>query len=226
MDEGLTQWVAQAKAVRETGRWKALNARILQVRADRSPENGWWGHVIASLVTQNFAEFCSMEYEYGNRPDSALLAWRSRNLLEISVWGIYAESRANARRIYEDAGRDINGILDAFIKWNVAAGRAEGRDPLYAAKDAVAENARLVGGIDSIEGKYKPVSEAADELGFGDYFRANYKLLSKYAHPTAMLLLGNVDEQKKRAQQDFFFSQGCLHFSTTVLSLERTLGLA
>ena len=229
MDEGLAQWVAQAEAVRESGRWKALNARVLEVRADRSPDNGWWGHVIASLVAQNFAEFCSMEYEYGNRADSALLAWRDRNLLEVSVWGIYAgSSRANARRIYEDAGRDIDGVLDAFMKWKAATRKTEneGRDPLYAAKDELAENARLVGGIDSIEGKYKPVSEAADELRFGDYFKANYKLLSKFAHPTAMLMLGNMDEAKKRRQQDFFFAQGCLHFSTTFSSLERTLGLA
>lgn len=154
MDDALSQWVAQAKEVRNSGRWRALNARILAMYVDNSPETDWWNHVVASVAAQNFAEFSAMEYEYDNRPDAALLAWRSRNLLEISVWAIYAaRSRENARRIYEDAGRDITGLLDAFIKWGSSTRKPEeGRDPLYAAKDEVAAQARVLGGIDSIEG--------------------------------------------------------------------------
>jgi ClpP class serine protease len=145
-------------------------------------------------------------------------------LLEISVWAIYAtRTRNNARRLYEDAGRDIRGIYDAFSKWG---DRTHQGDVYRAAKVELATNAKLLGGIDSIEGKYKPVAEAADELGLGEYYSVIYKLLSKFAHPTAMLMLGNIDAEKRRLQRGFFYGQGCLQFTTAFSELERTLALA
>lgn len=46
---------------------------------------------------------------------------RARNLLELSVWSLYcAKDRTHARRLYEDAGRDVLGIYSAFEKWGTA----------------------------------------------------------------------------------------------------------
>src|SRR5215469_17745377 len=52
--------------------------------------------------------------EYSGRRRS-LLAWRARNL----PFGrpTVPRSRKNARRVYEDAGRDVRRISDAFTKW-------------------------------------------------------------------------------------------------------------
>src|SRR5258708_29492264 len=63
------------------------------------------------------------------------VAWRARNLLELSVWSTYsAKNGDNARRVYEDAGRDVRGVYDAFIKWGTATAQAaDWLDPLATA---------------------------------------------------------------------------------------------
>jgi hypothetical protein len=227
MDAVLSQQVAQAKDVRTSGRWRGLNVRIEDLCASPGADNAWWVRVFASLCAQNFSEFCSLEREYENTRvgDEALLAWRARNLLEIAVWAIYAANgRENARRIYEDAGRDINGIYQALIEWGSATNQAAGWDKaIIAAKAEASEGARLLGGIESLSGKYKRVGEAAYDCGLGPHFDFSFKLFSKFAHPTAMLMLGTVDEGKRVLQRDFFFGQGCLHFTGAFNALERTL---
>jgi hypothetical protein len=48
-------------------------------------------------------------------------------------------------------------------------------------------------------------------------------LLSKWAHPTAMQMLGVVDEDQIRLQRECFFSMGCLHFTGAFMAVERLL---
>ena len=66
-------------------------------------------------------------YETSPQDDSSLLAWRARNLLELSVWSMYfAKNSENARRFYEDAGRDVLGVFNAFAKWGARTGQDTG----------------------------------------------------------------------------------------------------
>ena len=109
MDPEFSRLVDAAADISTSGRWAAVNARIEYLAANPGVDNGWYVQVLGSLCFQMFSEYLLMKrsYEEERDADSSLLAWRARNLLELSVWSIYcSKSRENARRIYEDAGRD------------------------------------------------------------------------------------------------------------------------
>lgn len=182
--------------------------------------------LFASLCGSTFSEFVALRKAYENREsdDGALLAWRARNLLELSVWCHYcAESRANARRVYEDAGRDVVGICDAFVKWGTASQSPNDLQPIENVKRQLFERARRVGGIDSLEGAYKRTADAAKECGIANHYELCFKMLSKFAHPTAMRLLAEPDEKKESVQRDFFFGNGCAFFVSAFDALEPTI---
>lgn len=159
-------FVNDAAGIAASGRWAAINVKIEALAASTGPDNAWWVQLFASLCSQNFGEYLSLKraYESKQNDDAALLAWRARNLLELSVWSTYcAKNRDNARRVYEDAGSDVRGIYDAFIKWGTATAQAaDWLDPLATAKQDLSERARLLDGITSIDGPYKQVSDDHD----------------------------------------------------------------
>ena len=64
------------------------------------------------------------------------------------------------------------------------------------------------------------VSEAAKEVRMGEHFALSNKMLSKFAHPTAMQVLAPPDNAKTTMQKDVFFSQGCLFFLGAFNALE------
>src|SRR5712691_8255186 len=65
--------------------------------------------------------------------------------------------------------------------------------------------------------------KCAKESGIGDHFSLSYRMLSKFAHPTAMQILAPPDEAKAALQKDCFFSQGCLFFTGAFVALEGQL---
>jgi hypothetical protein len=151
-----------------------------------------------------------------------LLAWRARNLLELSVWSNYcAKSRGNARRVYEDGVRDVRDVIDAYFNWGTATAQAaDWLDPIATAKQALSERARLRDGIESLEGPYKKVREAAEQCGFGEQYIISNKMLSKFVHPTAMRIRASLDEGRDTLLRDIFFSNGCLYFTGAFVALE------
>jgi hypothetical protein len=217
MDPAFSRLVNEAADIAASGRWAAVNARIEALAANPGPDNAWWVSLFVSLCSQNFSEYLSLKRDHqSNAIDTpALLAWRARNLLELSVWSTYcAKSRDNARRVFEDAGRDVRGIYDVFLKWGAATARpSDWIDPLAAAKQDLSDRARLLEGIESLNGSYKQVREAAKECGLGEHFSVSYKILSKFAHPTAMRILAVPADAREALQRDWFFSLGCLFFT-------------
>lgn len=189
--------------------------------------NEWWVQVFGSLVWQVFSEYLSLQraYESEKAEDTALLAWRARNLLELSVWSTYcARSRDNARRLHEDAGRDVRDTFDVFTRWGTHTAQAgDWLDPLAAAKQDLSERARLLDGIQSLEGRYKLVSDAAEDCGIREHFSLSNKMLSKFAHPTAMRILAPPDEKRESLQRDYFYGLGCLFFTGAFHALEGQL---
>jgi hypothetical protein len=226
MHTELSRLVDIAASISTSGRWAAVNAEVERLAADPGVGNAWYVEMLGSLCFQVCSEYLLLKraYEEKAEGDSSLLAWRARNLLELSVWSIYsANNRDNARRLYEDAGRDALGVFDAFIKWGTAS--AQGADwlrPLEHAKDDLAQRATL-NRIDSLDGPYKQVSEAAKECGIGSQYSLRFKMLSKFTHPTAMRILASADEAKNTLQRDCFFSHGCLYFIGAFKALESQL---
>jgi hypothetical protein len=226
VDSELSRLIDSAAEVGASGRWKAANKRVEQLATNPGKGNEWWVQVLASLCEKVFSEYLLLKhsYEEPKRDSVALLAWRARNLLELSVWSIYcSKSKANARRFYEDAGRDVFGLFSAFTKWGVATSQnAEWRDPLAGAMQDLSRRARAEG-INSLDGPYKQVRKAAEECGLGEHFNLSYKMFSKFAHPTAMQILAVPDEEKISKQKDQFFSQGCLFFRGAFEAIEGQL---
>lgn len=225
MDPEFSRLVEDAANVATSGRWDAVNKRIEQLTANPGKGNDWWVQLFGSLCFQVFSEYLSLKRSYGEKRDSAsLLAWRARNLLELSVWCLYcSKSRENARRLYEDAGRDVLGLFSAFTKWGIATAQDPNwLDLLTRAKQDLSQRA-VLDGIASLDESYKGVRDAAKKVGIGDQFNLSNRMLSKFAHPTAMQILAPPDETKVTLQKDLFFSQGCLFFTGAFVALEGQL---
>ena len=208
MDLEFSRLVNQAAESTSSGRWAAVNTRIGALAAHPGQDNEWWAQLFGALCYQNFSEYLLLKKDYENRTtdDVALLAWRARNLLELCVWSVYcAKSRENAPAgVYEDAGRDVRGILDAFIKWGTTTTQSsDWLDPIAAAKMTLADRALHNDGIRSLDGRFKEVRDAAKECGLGDHFAVSYKMLSKFAHATSMRILAPKDERRKNACATF-----------------------
>ena len=227
MDPECSRLVDEAAAIASSGRWAAVNERIETLAAHPGIDNAWWVQLFGALCSHNFSEYMLLKkvYENRQRDDVPLLAWRARNLLELSVWSTYcAQSRENARRLFEDAGRDSRDLFDAFIKWGTQTAKpTDWSNRLVSAKEDLSGRAFHNEGIDSFDGAYKGVSAAASECGLGVHFNLGFKLLSKFAHPTAMRVLSCPDEKREDLQRDTLFSFGCLFFTGGFNALEGQL---
>ena len=223
------QWVQQAESIGKHGRWGVANTLIEQLCANPGAAGPAWVQVFASLAAATFSEYLALKSAYEDpKSDPALIAWRARNLLELSVWGIYcSRSRENALRFFADGGRDLLNLFAAFEKWteivNKAAIPPAEMKEVAREKEELAARAALQG-IESLEGAYVQVGEAAKAIGMGANFAVANKMLSKFAHPTAMQVLApaRVDE-KLALQKQLFFSHGCLFFKGAFDAIEGSL---
>ena len=147
-------------------------------------------------------------------------AWNARNLLELWVWLKYCSaSRENARRFYEDALRDAEGMTDSLAKLHALKGITNEFEA--AARQKIAEVAREKLGLDSLEGSYERVAEAAKSIGVYEWFAANNAFLSKFAHPTAGLILGIMHQvESLRALQATLTTTGVYFAGQCVIVLE------
>jgi hypothetical protein len=121
-------------------------------------------------------------------------AWNARNLLELWIWLKYcAASEENARRFHEDALRDIQGLTDALSKMHEEQGIPNEFEA--SAREKLAEVAEKLG-LDSLDSSYLHVADAAEAVGLADSFGSTNKFLSKFAHPTAGLVLGIMHQSE------------------------------
>jgi hypothetical protein len=216
------RFVNDAADIKTSGRWGAMNAKIERLAARPGAGNEWYVQLLGALCYQIFSEYHLLDSAYNvERENASLLAWRARNLLELSVWSRYfAKSREHARRLYEDAGRDVLDLLSAFEKWGQATAQPiDWLNPLVSGKQDISQRAAAEG-IETLEGSYKRVAEAAKDCGMSDHFAVSFKMLSKFSHPTAMQILGASDEARHALQRNCFFSQGCLFFTGAFVVLE------
>jgi len=224
MSPEFSRLVEGAAEIAASGRWAAVKERIRHLTANPEVDNDWWITLFASLCFHTCSEYRLLKRAHRENGGAPLLAWRARNLLELSVWSMYcAKSRQYARRFYEDAGRDELGLYSAFTTWGVVTAQsADWLQPIANAKQDLSQRAAAAG-IDSLDGVYKRVHEAAKECGLGDHFSLYFTMLSKFAHPTAMHILAPPDEARDALQKDCFFSQGCLFFTGAFVALEGQL---
>jgi hypothetical protein len=223
MDKPFSGSVESAASIATSGRWDALNESVKQCFArGGSKDELWYRQLFAGLCLRVFSEYLALKQAYAEEPakdDISLLSWRARNLLELSVWTNFCtKDRDNARRFFEDLGRDANGVLNAFKKWGEATGQSPGWfKPGADARDELSNRA-AARGVDTIDKRFTDVREAAADIGIGDHFNLAYKFLSKFAHPTAMLILSS--SESKQMQREWVFGNGCLFFTGAFTALE------
>ena len=223
MDSEPAGFVEHAASIAASGRWDAVNETVKHWAArPKRKDEMWYGELFADLCFRVFHEYSALKEAYVALPpkeDLAPLSWRARNLLELSVWVTFcATDRNKARQFFEDLGRDANNLLKAFQTRGQATKQSPdsfqwGMD----VRDGLA-NAALVRGVASIDGQFTGVADAAGAIGIGHHFTLMNKLLSKFAHPTAMLILGN--SETRRMQKDSVFANGCLFFVGAFVALE------
>lgn len=224
MDAELQHFVDAAAEVAASGRWDAANKRIEELAANPGQGNEWHVQVLASLLSESFGEYLKLKHAFDDpRYDDSVLAWLARNLLELVVWALYCEkSEANARRLYKDFGSDQIGIYNAFEKWGTANGEPEEFLKLFStAKQDLIQRATREGIV--VDEDFKRVNEAAAECGLGNHFSLSFKMLSKFAHPTALRILGASDVAKAARRREVFFAWGCLFFRGAFESLQKQL---
>jgi hypothetical protein len=84
-------------------------------------EDWYYGLVIKVLLSVNRVRIDLLKTMQEETVSGA--AWNARNLLELWVWLKYCSaSRENARRFYEDALRDAQGMTDSLAKLHALQG--------------------------------------------------------------------------------------------------------
>lgn len=214
------EWIQKAESIKTSGRWSSINKEILRFASEphyrrthfEGLENDWMFEVFSSLCSQIFEEYLNLKeaHEKKNLATSEV-TWRTRNLLELFIWvGYCSKSTDNARRFYDDAGRDMHDLADSFIKWGSNTGQDdEFIQNFVSTKDDLKFNAELRG-VQNIDAKYTDVRNAAKDIGLGKHFSISNKLLSKYTHPTAALILGS--SEFRESLRAYFFAEGCMYF--------------
>lgn len=120
------------------------------------------------------------------------IAWVTRNILELRIWVEYcSRSQEHCEEFFQDAIRDLNDVQRSV----------GGLDP-EDVKTLQKAN-KFIGNAKQAH-QYKDVKKAAEEVGLLPFFKQNYKVLSKFAHPTAMFVLSpslrdvGADEVRKQ----------------------------
>jgi hypothetical protein len=216
-----------ADQIATSGRWGALNNAIERLaKSYAGREDVWYLQTLSGLAFLTLTEYNLLKEANGEkrRDTVSLVAWRARNLLELAVWAVYCMGGAEkVRRLYEDAGRDATDMFNAFQKWGEATAQdANFISRFVSAKQDLSQRAATEG-IEELNASYMRVASVAKEIGMGDHFMVGFKLLSKWAHPTAMQMLNVEGEEKIHLQRECFFSMGCLHFTGAFTGVENLL---
>lgn len=224
MDTDFEQMVHLALQISTSGRWEAINEKVRALAQAPGMRPPWWIQVMGGLLSKAFAEYLSLKRSFDHKGEPSLLAWRARNLLELSIWSHYcSKTEEHARRLYEDAGRDEIGIYEEFSKWGTATSKDQDFLDLFSEASKNLEQRAKNEGISSLDGKFKEVADAAKELGLGHHYKLSNRMLSKFAHPTALSILSVANQKTEQEQRELFFAFGCLFFVGAFTFIESQL---
>lgn len=165
-----------------------LNQLLEAIRGYSGTIEDWYANLLSKIVLAVALE-CQELFETIEKRALSSSAWHARNLLELWIWIEYCSpSQANARRFHEDALRDLQGFAESLSKMHATAKVKNEFET--AARKKLAEMALTELGITFLDSKYLRVGEAAKSLGLVDWYAPCNAHLSKFAHPTAGLVVG------------------------------------
>jgi hypothetical protein len=133
-------------------------------------------------------ELAELDQAYKERPLSAV-AWIARNLLELVVWVKYCSaSDENANTFADDCARDAVQAIDLPDGFS--------NDETFSHRDARASIIKKAkeAGFETVDEGYTRVANAAKAVGLDEMFKHSNKLYSKFAHPTALMVMTPMEE--------------------------------
>jgi hypothetical protein len=155
----------------------------------------WYANLLTKILI-SVTRICQDLVDTTEKPALPAAAWNARNLLELWIWIKYCSaSRENAWRFHEDALRDMKGLTESLAKMQTTAGIRNEFETK--ARQKVSEVALANLGISSLDSKYLQVSVAAKAIGLDTWYGPCNGYLSKYAHPTAGLVIGIMHQEEK-----------------------------
>jgi hypothetical protein len=166
--------------------------------AKRFPE--WREYQILSFI--KFAGIYAIDlnetYRAG-RLDS--LSQAMRNLLELSIWTQYCGvSTENAKHFFDDAARDIKEIMEVLQKVYTTVNKEPQKRIEDILIDMKSRAPQL--NIENLDDSYTRVSDAAEAVGKRFAHSPFYKIASKFAHPTSLIL--NLKDSQGNLKSSFY----------------------
>lgn len=207
----------------DDGWFDEFNAQVLEIEG-RNLHEPWKLCVLRGLAAANFGEIRQLLTVAAMQGFGSTSALAARNLLELNIWSGYAgRSNVAMRRIFEDAGRDAKEIHE--VLWALSKGDDSNQHPppqTACGQEQLATSAAAVG-ITNLTGQYLAVKVAARELDPELEFSRFNKILSKFAHPAAMTIIGNHTEASEVQVRGFSLGLGCNFFCGSIESLTTLL---
>jgi hypothetical protein len=187
-----------------------------------------WKLALTIDLVQNVGRNCGELRETLDKDRLPASAWIARNLLELWVWVKYCGvSRENAWRFHEDALRDLKGLTEIHQKACDVFG-IENEIASTAAqqiKDVASEHL----GLADIDANFLAVAGAskAEGVDLGDWFAPFNRFLSKFAHPTAVLVHGTTHQPEISPKlQLICTTYGVYYAAQITLIVESQLGIS
>jgi hypothetical protein len=174
-------------------------------------------------VTQSVDRVCNDLLKATEDPDALpATAWNARNLTELWVWTRYCSaSRDNSWQFHSDALRDYQGLCESLSKMCKLRGVDTDWDASARKKIAAFAEAKL--GLQSVDSKFGRVAAAAKAVALDDWFGAANTFLSKFAHPTAVLVMLMHHKAAVRNMQTSCLIYGTFAARYCVIDLEQTI---
>jgi hypothetical protein len=195
---------------------------LLEVIQHRElPPDDWYA-ILATNLLASVARVChDLRQTIEQNEALPAAAWNARNLLELWIWIEYCTaSRENAKRFYDDALRDALGLTESLSKMHKLTGIENGFED--EARQKLAEVALKKLGSESLDTNYERVAAAAKKVGLQDWYAACNAHLSKFAHPTALLVVGTMHQSKNVIELQATCTTLGLYFAgRCVMSLEQ-----
>lgn len=179
-----------------------------------------WADTLLCLASEGIISYIRIWTFIGDN-NMQYATFATRNLLEISIWTEYcSQSKENALRFFQDAVRDINGLALASEQlFTLTMDKPPLPGTLFKdAKERLKNLGRSIG-VDELDHRYLHVSAAAhsisDETGKG-FIKLN-GILSKWAHPTALVVRSNVLSDHAKDFAEIYAALG-FEFVMSILS--------
>jgi hypothetical protein len=147
----------------------------------------WRELQIRSFVEHTTLSAVDLQLAYQNDRVSPV-AQAMRSLMEIYIWTQYTRrSEENAKRFYQDAARDVRDTMEVLQKSYTKQNNAP-EEKLVSTLDEMRSNFAKFN-VEDYDEDFTRVSDAAKEIGKDHAHGPIYKVASKFAHPTALLLI-------------------------------------